>query len=295
VKSTAARLGFDEGERVAIVHADDIGMCEPQNEGGFQALGDGPATCGSLMVPCPGFAPAAARARDAPDLDLGVHLTLTAEWPSLRWGPVLGAAAVPSLVDADGFLPRTAAEVLAAARPEEVEAELRAQIERALAAGVDVTHLDGHMGVPFFPPFVPVYAALLRDFRLPGFLMRPDREALARLGGGAGDAYAALVDGLEADGWPLLDAFDADSLGFPPGRGLEHNRGRLDGLGAGVTYLICHPARGGEELASICADAHARDFERGFYGGEPGRRALKERGIRTVGMRALRALIRDAA
>lgn len=292
MQTTAERLGFTRDERVAVIHADDIGMCDAQSDGGFEALESGPATCGSLMVPCPGFAAAAERARARPELDLGVHLTLTAEWPDLRWGPVLGAEAVPSLVDADGFLPRTAAEVVARARPDEVEAELRAQLERALAAGVDVTHVDAHMGVAFFPPFVASYGRLMREFRVPGFLLRPDPAALARLGAEASLVYEQVIGGLEADGWPLLDGFDADSLDFAPGAGPAHNRDRLEQLGAGVSYLICHPARGGAELSAIVSDGHARDFERSFYGGEPGRQLLEELGIRTVGMRALRELLR---
>jgi hypothetical protein len=292
VQSTLERLGFERNDRVAIVHADDIGMCDAQSDGGFEALEDGAVTCGSLMVPCPGFAAAAERARGRSDLDLGVHLTLTAEWPDLRWGPLLPADAVPSLVDADGFLPRTAAEVVARARPEEVEAELRAQVEHALAAGIDVTHVDSHMGVAFFPVFIRVYARLMRDFRVPGFLMRPDPAALGYLGAEASDVYEDVIGGLEGDGWPLLDAFDADSLDFAPGTGAAHNRARLERLAEGVTYLVCHPARGGAELDAIVDEGHARDFERSFYGGEEARRLLAELAIHTVGMRALRDLVR---
>lgn len=290
--SLAERLGFEADARVAIVHADDIGMCEPQSAGGFEALENGPVTCGSLMVPCPGFEAAAEYARTHPELDLGVHLTLTAEWPSYRWGPLLGAASVPSLIDAAGHLPRTGAEVLAAARPDEAEAELRAQIERALEAGVDVTHLDSHMGTVFFPRLIPVYARLMREFRLPGFLVRPDPAALAHLGSDNGALFDEVIGGLEEDGWPVLDGFDANSLEFASGTGEAHNQARLEGLGRGVHYLICHPARGGQELESVVDEAHARDFERTFYGGEPGRRALAAHGIQTTGMRPLRELLR---
>jgi hypothetical protein len=245
------------------------------------------------MVPCPGFAEAAEIARASPGLDLGVHLTLNAEWPRLRWGPVAGAAAVPSLVDDAGSLLRTTRETLERARPEHVERELRAQVETALAAGIDVTHLDAHMGTALFPPFGTLYAALARDYRLPVFAVRPDPATLRAMGAAEdGNFFSALAAELEAAGVPILDGFDANSLGFAPGQGEAHNLGRLRGLRPGVNYLICHPAQGGPELSEICGDAHARDFERGFYGGEAGRRALEAEGIRTLGMRALRESMR---
>ncbi len=289
----AERLGFSAKDRVAVVHCDDIGMCHSANEGAFEALTNGPATCGSVMVPCPWFAEAARRARENPGLDLGVHLTLGSEYPHYRWGPVAGASAVPSLVDEEGCFPRTAGEAVEQAKPEEVEVELRAQLERALAAGIDVTHLDAHQGTCLMPRLAPVYAALARRYRLPLFIVRPDAQALARLGGAAAASmYGSLVDSLEADGIPILDGFDADSLDFAPGEGEAHNARRLAGLGVGINYLVCHPARGGEELSAITPDAHARDFERSFYGGDAGRRALEAAGVRSVGMRPLRDLVR---
>lgn len=292
--SLAERLGFSEGERVAIVHVDDLGMCHAANEGGFEALRNGPATCGSIMVPCPWFREAAEWARSEPELDLGVHLTLTAEWEHYRWGPVAGRSAVPSLVDDQGYLPRTALEVAKKARPEEVRIELRAQIQMALDAGVDVTHLDSHMGTAFFPQFVPVYHELAAEFRLPVFAARPDDAALQRQGlAGFRKLLEPLIDALERDGIPVLDGFCADSLSFAPGQGTAHNRRRLDALGSGVSYLICHAARGSEELSAITPDsAHQREFERTYYGGDAGRKDLEERELYTLGMRPLRELVR---
>jgi len=292
----AERLGFGADERVAVVHCDDIGMCHAANEGAFAALGSGPATCGSLMVPCPWFREAAARAREHPELDLGVHLTLNAEWEGYRWGPVAGASAVPSLVDAEGCLPRTVEEVVQRAKPEEVAVELRAQVDRALDAGIDVTHLDSHMGTCFFPPFVDAYAELAEAYGVPVFAPEPREERLAARGLlGAKPLFEKLVARLRSAGVPILDDFDADSLAFPEGGGAEHNARRLKGLPRGVTYLICHPAKGGEELSAVTEDAHCRDFEAAFYGGEAGRRALETEGIRTVGMRPLRDLMRAEA
>ncbi|MGH0038368.1 MAG: polysaccharide deacetylase family protein [Myxococcota bacterium] len=291
--SLAERLGFAADDRVAVVHCDDIGMCHAANDGAFEALENGPASCGSIMVPCPWFEGAAAHARANPSLDLGVHLTLNAEWPHYRWGPVAGRQAVPSLCAPDGGLWRTVEEVAVHAKPDEVAVELRAQVEKALDAGIDVTHIDAHMGTAFLPPFLPIYAELAREFRLAAFVVRPHR---AQLGDGAQAAgmteILKTVDRMEADGIPSLDGFDADSLAFAEGEGAAHNAGRLDGLRPGVSYLICHPARQGPELSAISADAHARDFERQYYGGDAGRAALDSRDIKTLGMRALRDFVR---
>ena len=290
----AERLGFAANDRVAVVHVDDLGMCHAANEGGFEALASGPATCGSIMVPCPWFREAAESARENPRFDLGVHLTLNAEWPHYRWGPVAGRREVPSLVDDQGYLPRTTLEVVQRARPAEVEVELRAQLEMALAAGVDVTHLDSHMGTVLFPPFLPIYAKLAVEFRLPVFAFHPDDAVLEARGlKGYGPFLRSAIEQLEAAGIPAFDDFDSDSLEFALGEGLAHNRRRLAGLGRGVSYLICHAAAGGEELSSVTPDsAHQRDFERSFYGGEVGRKELEAAGIQTVGMRALRELVR---
>jgi predicted glycoside hydrolase/deacetylase ChbG (UPF0249 family) len=281
------RLGFAAEARVALLHIDDIGVCHAANQGAFEALEAGPATCGSLMVPCPWFAEAAQWARRRPDLDLGVHLTLNDEWEGYRYGPVAGAGAVPSLVDGRGHFFPTQAETLARVRADEAELELRAQIDRALEAGIDVTHLDVHMGTALCPPIGEIYVRLACEYRLPAFLVRLHSEPWPN------DPVGHRLVSLAAEGFPLLDAADPDSLTFAPGRGLEHNRERLRRLGPGVTWVINHAARGGPELDALMADvAHCRDFERGFYGGEAGRRVLAEEGIETVGTRPLRDLLR---
>jgi predicted glycoside hydrolase/deacetylase ChbG (UPF0249 family) len=123
--SLTERLGFEQHDTVAVVHCDDIGMCHAANTGAFEALDRGPATCGSVMVPCPWFREAADLAGSRPDVDLGVHLTLTSEWPHYRWGPVAGASAVPSLLDDQGYLPRTTQEIARRGEPREVEGKWR--------------------------------------------------------------------------------------------------------------------------------------------------------------------------
>jgi len=287
---TATDLGFGPDERVVVVHVDDIGMSEAANAGAVKAL-DATATCGSVMAPCPAFEDAAALARSRPDLDLGVHLTLNAEYETWRWGPV--AENVPSLVSPDGGLWRTTAETVAHATPEHVETELRAQIERALAAGIDVTHLDSHMGTVFNPKFVDSYVKLGREYRLPLFIPRVERSSLEAAGLADNlKTYIELIERIEADGFPVFDAFNADSLSFAPGTGLEHNRARIGGLSPGLAYLVIHCAEGGEQLRSITHDWQQRDEEHRIYSDGSMADAIQAANVHTIGMRPLRDLLR---
>ena len=167
-KSTAERLGYAPDARVLILNADDFGMCHDQNEGVMTGLKEGVFTSSTILVTCPWFEEAAEFARNNPGADLGVHLTLTAEWDSYKWGPVSGRRAVPSLVDERGYLWQTVAQVYEHAHLDEAEAELRAQIEKALTAGIDVTHLDSHMGtLQLRADYHEIYARLADEYRLP--------------------------------------------------------------------------------------------------------------------------------
>lgn len=274
---------------MVVVHVDDVGMSSAANRGALRAL-DGAATCGSIMVPCPGFSEIAEIARDRPDLDLGVHLTLNAEYETYRWPPV--ARDVPGLVSPDGGMWRTTAETVQHASKDEVERELRAQVEKALAAGVDVTHLDSHMGTVFDLKFVEVYVALAREYTLPIFLPRVDRKALEERGlADALASYLDLIDAVEEEGFPVFDHFCADSLSFPPGTGVEHNQTRLEKFERGLGYLITHCAEGGDELEGITHDWRQRDEEHLIYSDGTMAAAFEASGLSPIGMRPLRDLL----
>lgn len=161
-RSLVERLGHAPDARLIILNCDDLGSSHAANLAALEAVDAGVATSATLMVPCPW---ALEGARMFVGKDVGVHLTLTAEYPTYRWRSLTGAA---SLHDAEGFLPRTAAEVWANARIEDVAAECRAQIDQALAWGVDVTHLDSHMGVNQMEPrCYALYVELAAEYRLP--------------------------------------------------------------------------------------------------------------------------------
>jgi hypothetical protein len=289
--SSVEALGFRPTDRIVVVHVDDVGMSESANRGALEALG-GAATCGSVMVPCPAFRAIARVCAARPGLDLGVHLTLNAEYAGYRWGPV--RPDVPGLVSPDGGMWRTTRETVLHASADEVEAELRAQVNRALDAGIDVTHLDAHMGTVFDPKFIAVYATLARDYRLPVFIPRVRRTDLVASGLPPElSLYAGIIEQAEREGFPVFDHFDADSLSFAPGTGEAHNRARLDRLGAGLSYLITHCAHGDAELERITPESwRQRSEEHRIYSDGTMAQALRERGTHTIGMRPLRELLR---
>src|SRR5438093_5240888 len=144
-KTLAARLGYAPDAKLLIVHADDLGAAHSIDVASIKAFESGLVNSGSIMVPCPWLSEIAAYARNHPEADLGLHLTLTSEWTPYRWGPVLSKQRVPTLIDKSGYFYLTEDEAAAHINAREAEAEIRAQIERARAFGIQPTHLDSHM------------------------------------------------------------------------------------------------------------------------------------------------------
>jgi predicted glycoside hydrolase/deacetylase ChbG (UPF0249 family) len=164
----AVRLGHPATARLLVINADDLGMAHSVNQATFEAFGRGWITSSTILVPCPWFAEVARFAKEHPEADLGLHLALNSEWTTFRWGPVTGRGAVPSLLDDDGYLPLDSGPVVANARPEEVERELRAQIETALRAGIRPSHFDTHMETLMqSASLIRIYRRLGREYGVP--------------------------------------------------------------------------------------------------------------------------------
>ncbi|WP_374655585.1 polysaccharide deacetylase family protein [Dongia sp.] len=155
-----------------VVHEDDLGMCHGANTAFLDLSQRGVCTSGSVMVPCPWFLEIAALQAAHPALDIGVHLTLNAEKSFYRWRPLTRPSPAAGLADGDGYAWRTVGELRRHAVPDAVEAELRAQIDAALAVGIDVTHVDSHMGALLCPEFVETYVRVALDYALPVLLTR---------------------------------------------------------------------------------------------------------------------------
>ena len=161
--SLAERIGYRDDAKLVIISCDDLGACHAANLGVYGALRDGLATSASIMVPAPWARDAAMRY--LPTDDIGVHLTLNCEYEAYRFGPITHA---PSLLSGEAGFPRHIADLWEHADTEEVLRECRAQIERALAWDIDVTHLTPHLtAITLRPEFFDVYLELAVEFRLP--------------------------------------------------------------------------------------------------------------------------------
>jgi predicted glycoside hydrolase/deacetylase ChbG (UPF0249 family) len=279
VVTLAERLGFRPDDRLLIVNCDDLGSTYAANIGVYESLREGIATSSSLMVPCPWARDAAARYRGE---DVGVHLTLNAEFEHYRWGPITHA---PSLLDGDGGFPRTLEDVWDHADLDEVRKELRAQVERAILWGFDVSHLDSHMGtVQLRPEFFDVYLDLAVEFRLPIRLSGASTERLI----GFPFRQLAADEGVVFPDHLLLVAGGVGSR-----RTIE--RAVMD-LRPGVTEVLVHPAVDTPELRASAPDWANRVDDHDLVTRDHALRSMLERaGVTLVTYRQLRDAQRAGA
>ena len=277
--SLAERLGYAADDRLLIVNCDDLGMCHAANSGVYESLRMGVATSATLMVPCPWAREAAAQYLGE---DVGVHLTLNAEWDLYRWGPITVA---PSLLDGDGGFPRTQSDVWDHADIDEVRRELRAQIERAILWGFDVSHLDSHMGtLQLRPEFFDVYLELAVDFGLPLRLSGSSSERLV------GFPFRQLA---ADEGVVFPDHFITVNNGVGSRRALEKV---LFDLRPGVTEVYLHPASDTPELRALAPDWANRVDDLHLLVHDTALRARVDRsGVKLIGFRELRDLQRADA
>ena len=288
-----AALGLPAARRIVTLHVDDVGMCHGANAAFLDLYRAGVVDSGSVMVPCPWFPEIAEAARKDRSLDLGVHLTLTSEWDGYRWRAISTTSPASGLVDDDGYLPRNCLKLRARLVPDAAEAEMRAQIERALAAGIDMTHLDTHMGAALVPELFAIMLRLGQDYRVPVLLPRnlPSYLDVLRLGAVEPAPYATAVAALEAAGVPIVDQFRM-TPGVPSGEATEAYRRLLTNVPSGFTFVALHCNTPGDIESIVPPRAHWRTDEyRLFASGEP-QRWLVEAGIARVGYRQLRELYR---
>jgi predicted glycoside hydrolase/deacetylase ChbG (UPF0249 family) len=275
VTELAERLGFGPDARVVIINCDDLGVSHAANAGVYESLRTGLATSATIMVPAPWAREAASRYRGE---DVGVHLTLNAEFERYRWGPITHA---PSLLDGDGGFPRTIDDLWDHADLDEVRRELRAQVERSILWGFDVSHLDSHMGaLQLRPEFFDVYLDLAVEFGLP-----------IRLSGASTE---------RAIGFPFRQLAAEEGVLFPDHfvyvGGVGSRRAiekALHDLPSGVTEIYVHPAIDTPELRAFDDSwAHRVDDHHLVCFDTELPVMLQRAGVETIGYRPIRDLQR---
>ncbi|MBM3519842.1 MAG: ChbG/HpnK family deacetylase [Alphaproteobacteria bacterium] len=280
-------------EKLVVIHADDLGMSHSANLAFAELTRLGVCGSGSVMVPCPWFPEIAAMARQDVSLDIGVHLTLTSEMRHFRWRPLTRPSSSSGLVDDDGYFHRQPSKARRRAAPAAVEAELRAQIEAALAAGIDVTHLDDHAGTVLAPEFCAIYIRLGLEYGLP-ILITPDLASyggLHNMEGVAPAAYGAQATAAEEAGFAIFDRIIETPWTAATATMDEYGR-LFSGITPGRTFMALHFAAPGDIEAIDPVMGHRRIGEYLLFRLPEFGQWLQSTGLRLEGMRGLRAELR---
>ncbi len=282
-QTMAERLGYPADAKLLIIHADDLGLSHSQNKASIKALENSPVNSASIMVPCPWFPEIAAYARENPTYDLGLHLTLTSEWKYFKWGPVSSKDSVLSLVDQNGYFYPSVPDVIMKAKPNEAELEMRNQIKMAYSQGIDVTHLDAHMGAAVGKlDLVVAYLKLGREFGLPVLM--------------DGRIYAMddpVLKTLLDENTVVLDAiYTIEPAAYKSGS-RKYYTDLFQGLKPGLNALLIHLAYDDAEMQGVTVDhpewgAAWRQADFDFFTSDACKQILESNHIITVTWRELR-------
>ena len=283
-RNLAQRLGYPADAKLLILHADDLGVSHSVNLASFEALDKGVISSASIMMPTPWVTEVAAYAKSHPNADLGLHLTLTSEWDTYRWGSVESKDKVPSLHDSTGTFPSDVPPVATRAKPSEVALELRAQIDRALALGIRPTHLDSHMGALFATPeLIATYMKVAREYRLPFLALRVS-------------PFGPQMPLSEKD--IVLDAVIVAGPDVPRDKWKEFYVNAIANLKPGLTEIIVHLGRDDAELQAVMVNHEPygsvwrqRDFD--VVNSAEFKQALQDNGVRLVTWKDLQRVLQQ--
>jgi predicted glycoside hydrolase/deacetylase ChbG (UPF0249 family) len=286
---------YAEGRRVIVIHEDDVGMTHGANTAFSELSAMGACSAGSVMAPCPWFPEAIEMAAANPALDLGVHLTLNSEKKPYRWRPLTSAPRSAGLTDKDGYFWADVPSVRKNAAPEAVEAELRAQIDAVVATGIDVTHLDAHMGAVMMPEFVEIYYRLGKDYNLPILLVKDLRRfnPMSYAGAARTETYDSVVARARAAGEPIFDLVVESPWGRRTDAETAYRRMFAE-IQDGLTYLSLHFNRPGDFEAIEPDRAHIRTEEYAVFKSGLIAELVAAHGIDVIGMRQIRERLRAA-
>ena len=287
------KLGFSDTDRAVIIHTDVIGMCHASVQAFKDLWAFGSISSGAVMTPCPWFPTVAQMCRENSAIDMGVHATLNAEWENYRWGPVSGGEAGSGLKDEAGYFHQWHQAVYDNASPEQVETEVNLQIEKALKAGIDVTHVVSHMGTIMNQKFIQSYIQAATSRLLPNFLPRLNAAGINLMGvdDEARARYAPVMEAMENTGVPMMDGV----LGMPLEHGDDHievAKKLLGELPVGITHFILHPSIDTPELRAIAPDWRARVANYNAFMSDGLKVFIEKEDIKVIGYRAIRDAMR---
>jgi chitin disaccharide deacetylase len=283
-KTVAEQLGYPADTKLLIIHADDLGVSHSENEASIAAMEKGSVSSASIMVPCPWFPEIAAYAVAHPKADLGLHLTLTAEWKNYKWGTVAARNEVGGLLNDRYFLADNVAEVATKASAAEVEKELRAQVERAKQFGIDVTHFDTHMGTLMATQeFAKVYIKLSHEYKVPILLHRGIAQGMLNMN---------LDDHITKNDVVMDNIYIASPDDYKKGMKSFYT-GVLNAVKPGISCLLLHAAYDNAEMQAVTIDhpdygAAWRQADYDFFTSEECKKILKDQKIQLVTWREIR-------
>ena len=289
------KLGYSETDRLVIIHTDDIGMCHASVSAFKELWSVGGGSSGGGMGPCAWFPAVVQMCRENPDMDMGVHATLNSEWENYRWGPVSDVGTGSGLRDEAGYFHQWHQAVYDNASAEEVDAEVNAQIEKALNAGIDVTHVDSHMGTIMNPKYIQSYVQAASMRLLPNFLPRLDAVGVEMMGISEQDkiAYAPIMEMLEGIGVPTLNGIMSMPLDQANGQ-METAKQLFGNLPVGITHFILHPSIDTPELRAITPDWESRVANYETFMSDDLKKFIESEGIKPIGYRTIRDAMRKA-
>jgi predicted glycoside hydrolase/deacetylase ChbG (UPF0249 family) len=287
------KLGFTDNDRAIIIHTDDIGMCHASVQAFKDLWAFGTISSGATMVPCPWFPAVAQMCRENPDMDMGVHATLNAEWQSYRWAPISTRDTSSGLMDESGYFHQWQPAVYENALPEAVEVEVNAQIEKALAAGIDVTHVDSHMGTIMHPKFIQSYVQAAASRLLPNMLPRLNKQVMETMEMKEEEVsqYVPMMEVLESLGIPMIDAIFFMPLNHGDNH-IEIARRLFGEAPVGISHFLLHPSIDTPELRAIAPDWVARVANYNAFMSDEMKKVLEREDIKVIGYRAIREAMR---
>ena len=290
--SYAERLGWKATDRVVMFHCDDAGMSHGSNLGAIKALDYGVLTSVSTMMPCSWVPEFAKYLREHPNVDNGIHLTLTSEWSNYRWGPLAGKAAVPGLVEPEGCLWPSVEQTAAHASADEVEKEIRAQVDRAETLGIPITHLDSHMGTLFArPDFFERYMKVGIEKHIPIMIMGGHMTYIRQDEPQAVEQFlaAGIPEKVWAAGLPVLDDLLNETYGWPS---FDEKKSKLiealRTLKPGVTMVIFHCAQPTDEWPAFTSSSETRLSDLRVMTDPEVRKVMQDEGIITTTWREMK-------